>query len=290
MLRIINALILLMVGMAVVFFFTYMQNFSLDQTRIILEYYYLSLASTALFISLISYSKKKASLVSCLLFSLLIIGVQFFFHNQSYNYQDQPKANFEELTNLPQKKGVVIQDNINCISFGIMGRASEGIYLVKNVFYHSKKTGGENYSFFSSYAKIINNRLILYKPYILTEKKIVQPQKNFETSISFNPDIIFNLWDEYDRINFKKALPYFRYLNSFKSVLFLSLGKYLIGFIMILLIACIGLTFQNTAIFTYKNWIGILASYVIAFIFSSLILFYGSLFVQMIVNLNFIKM
>ncbi|MGL4394777.1 MAG: hypothetical protein ACRCS8_06105 [Brevinema sp.] len=283
-----NALFLLFFSFSVFFVYTYLQTPNLELVRSSTAYYFFPIAGASLFISLITFSRTKSSLFSCLIFSIVVVGMYFVLNTNPRTYKNNQNATFSDFHTLPQKKGIVVQNSVNCISFGVIARADKGNYLIKNAFYRSKRIGDEGVSFFAPTAKIINNQLTLYNTYILTENKITNPKKNFETSISFDSDVLFELWNETDRINVSKALPYLNSLVAFRKVIFLSLGEYLAGFFMLLFLASIGLTFQNTAVFHYKNALGIAASYSIGYILASMMLFYGSLLVQSFVNLNII--
>ncbi|MGL4561755.1 MAG: hypothetical protein ACRCV0_05670 [Brevinema sp.] len=287
--KIINAIFLLIIGTTFVFFFRYLQTFDLIQSADISNKMFIPLSGTALFISLFHKTNYKSSIFWCLLFSLMVICVHFFFNNKSQTYKDIPiEKTFENINQFPQKKGVVIQDSINCISFGIMARVDEGIYLIENAFFHSHRKDEKDYSLLAKYAKITNNQLILYKTDILTDKQIINTAKNYETYISFDADLVFELWNERTSINLQKALPYLIYLKEFRKMMLLFTAEYLVCFIVILIMGALGLVAQNRGIFTKTSWIGILASYFTSYVVASLLLFYGLILLQTFINFHII--
>lgn len=284
--KIINAFLLLFISSIVYFLFAYFKNFDLEYALQFTSKYLIILSATSLFISIIFKTTHKTSLVLCIVYSIIIVCADFYIKNNDIIYPEtKTPALFENIYEFPLKKGIIIQNDISCFSFGVTARFGEGKYLIKNVFFRSNIPSEENYSLYAEYGKIIDRKLILYKGSLIKDNKFIPSEKNYEVPLSFNSDLIFDLWNENNKINLKTALPSLHSLTPFRLPILLLLGSYAVNLMILLIISSIALAAQNLAVFTKGSFLGIIASYITVYHLCLLLSFYGSIIMQTLINI-----
>lgn len=191
---------------------------------------------------------------------------------------------FESVSTLPSKKGLILKNQELCFVFGTATQQNPNSYLLQNVFF--KATNGV--SLFSDYAKIIDNQIVLYKAVIFQENNTKKSlPKNYLLPLPFDMRSFFNIWNNNDpkHIELLPVISNNMFNNAMLPTILTAFMYYIVGFITLLSICIIATSFGNTLKFTPTGMIGILAIIIVSYPFVLLFHEYINLLATICLNI-----
>ncbi|MGL4677504.1 MAG: hypothetical protein ACRCWI_07555 [Brevinema sp.] len=287
-----------MMGLFIVY---YIRSFQLDQALSSTLDSYIPIAGTTLLITFLIPIKSKHLIATGLLYCILIISLQFVIKDVLLPYtKTKPQIvaedlntpysivlqEFEHISSLPYKNGMLIQNSDMCFIFGTIAQQNPSSYLIKNVFFKTQVPGQQALSLFSEYAKIIDNQIIFYQASFSQQKKPPQDlPKNYFLPLPFNIYSFFELWNTSDprQIELLPIILYRSFSQSFTLPILLALSYYLIGFILLLIVCTIATSISGYLAFNKLKFVGSTAILVCSYPFVLLMYYYLLLIAQSIV-------
>ncbi len=204
---------------------------------------------------------------------------------------DAPKAivlkEFDQIAFLPSKKGMILQNNVECLIFGTIAQQNSNSYLIQKVFFGGVNTQQTPFSLFAEHAKIINKTIILYKAtlFIKSNNTLIPSNslpKNYMLPLSFEINPLFDSWHT-TNLKYIKLLPIIThnaFSRSFILPIFLAISQYILSFITLFIISAIGVGLKNSLSFKGIDSIGSSVVLICSYPFTLLIYYYLSLLIQ----------
>ncbi len=269
----------------------------MDQVLIECLDYYITIAGTVLLISFLLPGKKSKLFIISVFYSIFVISLQFGLKEVVYpRLKPTPQIapaelespytvvlkEFETIDTLPQKNGIILKNSNLCFVFGTVAQQNPSSYLVKNAFF---KDQGGNF-LISEYAKVIDNKIILYKSTAFKNQTTTNLPKNYLLALPFDMESFFNLWNTTDP-RYIEVLPILvnhSFSQSFILPIALALSQYLLSFILLIIIGIVATSFYGQLSFKNAHVFGSLATIICSYPFVLLIHYYLSLIVHTIVH------
>ena len=204
---------------------------------------------------------------------------------------DAPEAiilkEFDQVEHLPSKKGMILQNDVDCLIFGTVARQNPNSYLVQKVFFGGMNHSQTPFYLFAEHAKIINKTIILYKAtlFIKSNNTLIPSNslpKNYMLPLSFEINPLFDSWNTTD-LKYIKLLPiitHSAFSRSFILPIVLAISQYILSFITLFIIAAIGMGLRSSLSFKGIDSIGSLVVLICSYPFTLLIYYYLSLLIQ----------
>lgn len=194
---------------------------------------------------------------------------------------------FDQVAHLPSKKGMILQNDVECLIFGTIARQNSNSYLVQKVFFGGINHQQTPFYLFAEHAKIIDRTIILYKAtiFIKSNNTLIPSNslsKNYMLPLSFEINPLFDSWNA-TNLKHIKLLPIIThnaYSRSFVLPIILAISQYILSFITLLIISSIGMGLRNSLSFKGIDSIGSLVVLICSYPFTLLIYYYLSLLIQ----------
>ena len=208
---------------------------------------------------------------------------------------DAPEAiilkEFDQVEHLPTKKGMILQNDSECLIFGTIARQNNNSYLVQKVFFGGMNHQQTPFYLFAEHSKIIDKSIILYKAtlFVKSNNTLIPSNslpKNYMLPLSFEINPLFDSWNATNLKDIKllPIITHNAYSRSFVLPIILAISQYILGFITLLIIASIGMGLRNSLSFKGADSIGSFVVLICSYPFTLLIYYYLSLLIQVVVH------
>ena len=194
---------------------------------------------------------------------------------------------FDQIAHLPSKKGMILQNDVECLIFGTIAQQNSNSYLVQKVFFGGINHQQTPFSLFAEHAKIINKTIILYKAtlFIKSNNTLIPSNslpKNYMLPLSFEINPLFDSWNTTDLKDIKllPIITHNAYSQSFVLPIILAISQYILSFITLFIISAIGMGLRNSLSFKGIDSIGSFVVLICSYPFTLLIYYYLSLLIQ----------
>lgn len=268
---------------------------------------FIPISGTSIFLLLISSRNNTSQKINYFILILFLIGLDFGMREfvispptpQYTGHSNTPSAplrvilkEFDQLNQLPIKKGMIIQNNIGSYSFGLIAQQNAQHYLLQNIFFSALDKQKSLYSLYAQYGKIIDNKLILYHATLFTyQNNILTPDvimtKNYQLPLSFDITTLFNLWNvnSPQEIKLLPVLSNFHYLKTFFIPVWVSFSHYISALLTLIIILTLGIACQNTLSFKGVKLIGSMSLLICIFPIITALYYYISVLMQALIYL-----
>ena len=194
---------------------------------------------------------------------------------------------FDQLPLLSSKKGMILQNDVECLVFGTIAQQNPTSYLAQKMFFRGFNQKNQPFALFAEYAKIIDKKIILYKATIfINNKNTLIPSnslaKNYILPLSFEINPLFDSWNTTDLRNIRllPIITHNAFSQSFVVPIILAIAQYILSFITLCIISSIGIALKNSLSFKELDSIGSLAILICSYPFTLLLFYYLSLLTQ----------